>query len=361
MLKVGIIGLGEVAQLMHLPILGDLKEMYKIEAVADVAPSLVDYVAEKYNAKKYYSAYDLIEKADTDCIFIFSPDQYHCEYAKAAIEKGNHVFIEKPVALCIEDVKELIKVEASYPESTIMVGYMRRFASPILKAKEIMQSSPKKIEYVRFRDIICEGPFYIKQTRPIFYPNASDFPSEASTESKQKRKLQLDKALGEKATDKERTTYSMLTGLGCHSFSAVRDLIGLPKKVKSVLTNEAGTQLIISLEYDGFIGVYELCNDQNVVDFDATIEIFQNDRKLKVNYETPYIRYQPSTLEVTESTVTDTKTTTYGPYFTDAFMTELKEFYNCISEKRKPLTTLEDSLKDLNLFKEIIEVTRKDA
>ena len=43
-INVGIIGLGEVAQLVHLPILSDLNEKYWIKAVADISPSLNKFI-----------------------------------------------------------------------------------------------------------------------------------------------------------------------------------------------------------------------------------------------------------------------------------------------------------------------------
>ena len=48
-LNVGIIGLGEVAQLVHLPILSDLNDKYRIKAVADISPSLNEFIVNKYN------------------------------------------------------------------------------------------------------------------------------------------------------------------------------------------------------------------------------------------------------------------------------------------------------------------------
>lgn len=48
------------------------------------------------------------------------------------------------------------------------------------------------------------------------------------------------------------------------------------------------------------------------------IEIYQHDRRMKIKYETPYLRYQPQTFEVIESTKNDTKTTLYGPDYRDA-------------------------------------------
>lgn len=355
MIKIGIIGLGEVSQLMHLPILQDLGELYQVTAVSDVSPSLVEYIQKKYHiGEGYLNAVDLIEKSDIDAVLILSPDQYHGEYAAWALKAGKHVFVEKPVTLCSKELEELIELKKNYPNQIVMIGYMRRYAGPFLKAKEILEREPKKTEYLRFRDIILEGPFFIGQTRPVFYPK--DVPGEVITEGNERRRAHLDRAIGSDATDEQRTTYQMMTGLGCHSFSAVRELFGTPRKIHSVTTAAGGEQVVIVMEFDGFLATYELINNQNVVQFDAAIEIFQNDRKILIKYETPYIRYQPAKVEILESDKMDTKTTTYGPEFRDAFQTELRLFADCIATGNEPKTILEDAVDDLKLFEDIIKV-----
>lgn len=358
MIKLGVIGLGEVSQLMHLPILQDLCGQYQITAVSDVAPSLVDFICKKYHiAAGYLDAAELIERADVDAVLILSPDQYHGEYAMRALRRGLHVFVEKPVTLCLEELEELIELKKQYPDQVVMVGYMRRYAGPFLKAKELLEETPMRTEYLRFRDIICEGPFYIGQTRPIFYPK--DVPAGVIAEGRERRRAHLDRAIGADAGDETRTTYQMLTGLGCHSFAAVRELYGLPKKIHSVTTAAGGQHVIIVMEFDGFLATYELVNNQNIVQFDAAIEIFQSTRKVLVKYETPYIRYQPASVQVIESNDKDTRTITYGPDFHDAFQTELDLFHQCVTTGTQPKTTLEDAVGDLKLFREIIRVLRE--
>jgi predicted dehydrogenase len=355
MIKLGVIGLGEVSQLMHLPILQDLFERYTVTAVSDVSPSLVDYIKKKYHIPQgYLNAVELIEQADIDAVLILSPDQYHGEYAARALKAGKHVFVEKPVTLCSEELQELIELKKQYKEQTVMVGYMRRYAGPFLKGKEILEQDKKPTEYLRFRDIILEGPFYIGQTRPTFYP--TDVPKDVIVEGNARRRAHLDRAIGADATEEQRVTYQMMTGLGCHSFSAVRELFGCPQKIHSVTTAAGGQQVIIVMEFDGFLATYELINNQEVVQFDAAIEVFQKDRKVHIKYETPYIRYQPAQVQVIESTETDTKTTNYGPDFHDAFQTELNLFADCIEQGKNPKTVLEDAVDDLKLFEEIIRV-----
>ncbi|MDR1900870.1 MAG: Gfo/Idh/MocA family oxidoreductase [Treponema sp.] len=352
-MNVGIIGLGEVAQLMHLPILQDMGDKFRLTAASDVSPSLLAFIKDKYHIPQTYSdAAELIEKSDAEVVFILSPDQYHGEYIERSLKAGKHIFVEKPVTLALGELEKLIALQKTYPQAVIMVGYMRRFADHFLKAKEIMAVEPKKTEYLRFRDIICEGPFYIKQSRTIFYPR--DIPRDIIDAAGKRRREHLDWALGSGATDIQRTVYQMMTGLGCHSFSAVRELCGLPRKIKSVSTGKGGAHVVVVMEYDDFLGIYELVNDQDIVQFDAAIEIFQHTRKIKIKYETPYIRHQPMSLEVIDSASTETETKVYGPSYRDPFRTELNEFYTCITEHRQPKTNPADAAEDLKLFEAII-------
>ena len=87
--------------------------------------------------------------------------------------------------------------------------------------------------------------------------------------------------------------------------------------------------------------------------FDAAIEIYQHSRRMKIKHETPYLRYQPHTFEVVESTKTDSQTITYGPDYHDSFENELRYYHDCIEAGKQPKTTFEDAMEDLKLFQEI--------
>ena len=348
--KVGIIGVGTVSQLMHLPILSSLYGLYEITAVSDVSPSQLDYIAKQYHAKAYTDPYELVKSPDVDAVFVCSPDQYHAAYALAALEAGKHVFVEKPVTLCVEDLQKLIEAQKAHPNQICMVGYMRRYGKGFEKCKELLAQSDRKIEYMRFRDIILEGDFFIGQTKHPFF-GKGDIPAACKEESARLRYEQVGKALGEGCTDQQRITYVMLTGLGCHTLAAVRELVGLPVKIESVSVR--GEHVVMVFRYDDFLAVYEIMNDQDVVQFDASIEIYQHDRRMKIKCETPYLRYQPQTFEVIESTKEDTKTTIYGPDYRDPFEIEVRHYHDCIENGVQPKASFEDALADLQLFKDI--------
>ena len=355
MIRVGVIGAGEIAQLAHLPILGNLSADFEVLAITDASPGVCRGVQKKFNIpKNYASGEELIADRDIDAVFVLTPDPLHCRYVLKGLEAGKHVFVEKPLAMNSGDVRKMMEAEAKHPNQIVMVGYMRRFASSFLKAREILEADKRPIEYIRFRDIIREGDFYIGQTKKIFRAGEmKDLPAGAGEKLTAMMYEQHSAGIGAGANQIQRNAYQMLLGLGCHTFSAVRELIGLPKEIKSVLTSRNGIHFVSLLQYDGFIGTYEMINDQNVVQFDAAIEIFQGTRKLLIKHDSPYIRHLPYSLEVTETIDGYSKTTLFGPDYHDSFETELRYFADCVVRHKKPKTSLADSLDDIELFEKM--------
>jgi predicted dehydrogenase len=358
MIRVGIIGAGEIAQLSHLPMLKNLSDEFEVLAITDASPGVCKLLQKKFHIPKFFFFFEeLIADRDINAVFVLTPDPLHCVYVLKSLEAGKHVFVEKPLAMNSGDVRKMMDAEAKHPNQVAMVGYMRRFASSFLRAKKILETDRRPIEYIRFRDIIREGDFYIDQTARVFRAgDMGDLPGGAGEKLAAMKHEQHSAGIGADADEIRRNVYQMLLGLGCHTFSAVRELIGLPKEIKSVLTSHGGTHLVTLLRYDGFIGTYEMINDQSVVQFDAAIEIFQGTRKLLIKYDTPYIRHLPYSLEVIESGAGDSKTTFYGPDYHDAFEAELRHFADCVTKREKPKTSLADSLEDIEFFQKMAKM-----
>ena len=68
-LRVGLVGLGEVAQLMHIPTLHKLQQQFELAAVHDVSPSVLAEVADHWKiAKRYDTADALFADPDIDAV-----------------------------------------------------------------------------------------------------------------------------------------------------------------------------------------------------------------------------------------------------------------------------------------------------
>lgn len=351
MIRLGLIGLGQAAQLLHLPNLEKIPEKFQITAVADISAQLCAYIGDKYRVPHWFQdGMDLIRCPDVDAVMLLSAGD-HAEYAVAALEAGKHVFIEKPMTCDPERAEVLMAVKRAHPDQVAMVGYCRRYSDSFLKMKELLAADERPISYVRARTLVLEGPWYLANT--WHGKNAEDLDPANRTEMQRKTFEEYRRLLGGDATEAHLLAYLLMTASGCHILSAVRELIGLPKAVRTAVLSPTGAQFTLVLEYEGFNMVFEEMNDQSVVEFDESIEIYQGDRKLWLKYDSPYIRYLPSQLTVQDLVDGQARTTVYGPQYHDMFFNELLEFHRCIAEHDTPKCDVFDAAEDVKLFLEI--------
>jgi len=358
MIRLGIIGVGGAGQLLHLPALKELRDTYELTACCDISKQLVDFIVDNYNFKKgYYTAEELIADPEIDAVIISSVNKYHVPYAKECLKVGKDVLVEKPISLSKAELEDLVEFHKQYPNNIVMVGYCRRFLGNFLRMKEMVQNDPRPITYAKFSSNITEGWYYVGQTRKVFRGN--DLPPrkpEDWIKSKELFREATEKEYGRKFTDAELEAYVILAQSGVHVMSAAREILGYPKSVKSFNISDDGKKMITVFEYDGFMALYEQVGDQQVEQFDEKIEIFQGNRRMLCKYESPYIKYLPTYLEVTE---TDKATLTSctrreGPYFDDLFTNQLKYFAECITERKTPKCDDVDALEDYQMFLDML-------
>ena len=82
---------------------------------------------------------DLLGDPLVEAIVLATPISSHYPLARAALEAGKHVFIEKPMAMSVEECRELIELAAAR-RLTLMVGHTFVFSPPVRKVKEIIAS-----------------------------------------------------------------------------------------------------------------------------------------------------------------------------------------------------------------------------
>ncbi|GGI99010.1 oxidoreductase [Alicyclobacillus cellulosilyticus] len=353
-LRVGVVGLGEVAQVIHLPILSALTDMYEVTAVCDISPSLVAYMAERYQVpERYLDLHELVRSPNVDAVFVLNSDEYHAETAIAALEAGKHVFVEKPMCLTLADARAM-QAARDRAGRQVMVGYMRRYAPAFIAAKEHLPQLGD-IRYARVRDIIGPNRFFIDQSSVVFRP--ADIPEDALVDRARRADAMAVAAFGARLPAEVYRTYRQLCGLSSHDLSAMRELLGTPRRVVAARAWQHGTYIVALFAYDGFYVTFETGVDEQGR-FDAHIEVYGARRSLRVQYNTPYIRHLPTTLHLADTDGTTYRETVVRPTFEDPYTCELKAFYRCITEGHPVKTSIEDSIADLELFQEIIAAVR---
>jgi len=352
-LKTGLIGLGEVAQIIHLPILEALDDRFEISALCDVSPGLLQWAGEQYRVQNLYQdANELVAQKDLDAVFVLNSSEFHAECAISAALQGKHVLVEKPMVLTTADADALIAAK-NKTGVQVMVGYMRRFAPAFTQAVEEVKNLGQ-INYAKIRDIIGPNHFFIGQTSNVRRFN--DLPGSANENRRATGRHMIEQEIGD-VPQELKNVYNALCGLACHDLSAMRELIGMPRRVVSATQWNDGRFLLVTFEYDGFYAVYEMVFDAQGR-FDAHMEVFGQTKQIKVQYNTPYIRHLPTTLIIGETKNDEFKESVIRPTFKDPYTVELEYFYDMVTKGLTPKTSPEDYKDDLALFKMIIDALR---
>lgn len=133
MLKIGIFGVGRVGRI-HLDRLKAV-DQYQLVGFYDINDENSAYTTKSYGIKRYHNYLELID--DSDVISIITPSASHYDYARAAITRGRHVFIEKPLVNDILKAEKLIKL-AEEAGVKVQVGHVERFNPGFLAAKQYL-------------------------------------------------------------------------------------------------------------------------------------------------------------------------------------------------------------------------------
>ncbi|MFD2115158.1 Gfo/Idh/MocA family protein [Paenibacillus yanchengensis] len=356
-IKVGVIGLGEVAQTIHLPVLQQLQEQFEVVAICDVSPTLVETIGNHYQVPhRYEKVEDLVENANLEAIFVLNSDEYHADCIVQAVRRGLHVFVEKPMCLTISDAERIIE-EKNKAQVNVMVGYMRRYSPAYQQAVKEIQSLDK-INFARFKDIIGPNSFFIGQTNHVH--RFQDVADHLVADRAMRGQVQVGEALGSLA-EKYYHTYRQLGGLASHGLSAMRGMLGMPDKVIAAARWRNDQHFMNAVfQYGDYMVHYETGVD-NQGRFDAAIEVHGDLKTVEVQYDTAYIRHLPTTLTIKETIGDSYQETFIRPTYTDAYTVELTTFYDTIRHNKAVPTPPEDAIDDLRLFKMLIEAMEQGS
>jgi predicted dehydrogenase len=238
---------------------------------------------------------------------------------------------------------------------TVMVGYMRRFAPAFLEAKEAL-AQLGEVRYARVRDIIGRNQLIIDQTSAVLRP--SDIPSDMAEDRRERAGRLVREAIGDVPGDLV-GAYRLLCGLGSHDLSAMRELLGgKPREVSAARLWRGGSFITATLEYDDFVVTYETGVDDQLR-FDAHIEVYGATSTMKVQYDTPYVRHFPTTLQLELTDGDSYERSVRRPHLKDPYTYELEYFHDVVTTGGTPKTSPEDYVQDMELFVEIIRAIQQ--
>ena len=136
-MKVGIIGIGAIAQL-HIPAL--LNAEQDIIALCDIKIDRCIKANERFeiNAKPYADYREMIEKEELDVIHVCTPHHLHAEMICSALNNNINVLCEKPIAISYEQL-DMIKEAVGKSKAQLGVCQQNRFKASMKYVKELFE------------------------------------------------------------------------------------------------------------------------------------------------------------------------------------------------------------------------------
>jgi predicted dehydrogenase len=349
-IRVGIVGCGEVTQIIHWPSLFQLADRFEVNALCDVSPLILEELGRLWNINSLTTNHrELVTRQDVDAVLIANPNAFHAEVVLDAIAAGKHVLVEKPMCVTHREANQIIAAQKN-SNVVAQVGYMRRYAPAFLEACEVVRKMGE-IKFARVRDFIGFNSLIVNATSRVI--RDEQLSESVKKEAKLREEASLDEALGGRSTSALRRAYTLMLGLSSHDLSAMRELLGMPSKVLFAAQRSAGLYLTAVFDYGAYVCQFETGIDY-IARFDAHLEVYGDRQVVRVQYDTPYVRNSPIRLLTMEANGQEgVINRTSHPAWGDPFVEEWKAFYQNVTDNTVPKTNPADFALDLELFTEM--------
>ena len=140
-IRIGLMGLGAVAQVVHLPLLAKRRDLYTIAAVCDISNEVTEIIGDRYGidpSRRFLSLDDMLDAGELDAVMILSRGS-HAEAVLTVWAAGVAVFCEKPLAFTTSEVDSLIAAEPDPGHPAILLAYMKQYDPAVIEAARLLE------------------------------------------------------------------------------------------------------------------------------------------------------------------------------------------------------------------------------
>ncbi len=345
--RVGVVGCGLIAQVMHLPYLGELDDRFEIAAVCDISPGLAAACASRHGVPRTHTDWHELLAEPLDAIMILTSGD-HAPIASAAARNGLHVFVEKPMALSSAGAEQMLEA-ANQAGVTLMVGTMKRYDPAYERLRDLL---PHVADLRLARVTTLESPLapYVAHY-PLLHAEAPDAALLAELAAEDERTL--NSALPD-VDEETRWCYRwiLLDNL-VHELNALRGLIGDPTEVRSA---DLGRRCVgVNLRFGDVDCHLSWVDLPGIARYKQEFAFFAPGERLTLELPSPFLRSAPSRLilEGGDPGTTHSWEREEIVSYEEAFKRELIEFSDCIRTGREPRTSGADALADMRWLEAI--------
>ncbi len=356
-LRVGVVGAGLIAQVMHLHYLNEMGTRFEIAAVCDVVPQAARACAERYGAGAAFTDWgEMISAHPLDAVLVLTSGS-HAPAAIAAAEAGLHVLVEKPMCFSVAEGQAMIAA-AERAGVRLMVAYPKRYDPAYARFREEVAAvaGARMMRVTTF-----ESPFqpYVAHYR---LPPAPPVPDEAAGALRAQAEASISGAIGEGASEFERRVYHLvLLDTLVHELNTVRGVLGEPDRLDHVDLRDGS--LTVMLRFGDLPVAIHWIDLPGIARYSMEFALYGPDRRVTLSFPSPFLRSAPATVvvEAGEAGTARSWRTEEITSYESAFQRELVAFHEWVTGGAAPPTPGADGLADVALCQAIIECHRSKA
>lgn len=342
-LRIGVVGCGLVAQLMHLPYLRELDDLYEISAVCDVSPGVLRFVGDRYGVARRHDDWQALLKEPLDAVLVATPGS-HAPIALAALAAGKHVLTEKPMCYTLREADALVEA-VDRTGLTLMVAYMKRYDPGYRYAQELVPGLLRDLRYVQ---VTVFHPSEQAQTRHHEVRRFRDVPAGRLERLAAEEDALVWEVVGDFGPRERWAFANALLSTLVHDVNALRGLLGDPAEVVATEFWAGSESMVTLLRYpQGFRVVVSLQYLWDLADYREEIGLYAPGARLRLCFPSPFYRNEPTPVVVSGMEGETPWEKRVVVSYREAFKEELVHFADCVQHGRPPLTSAVDARADV--------------
>lgn len=347
-LKVGVIGCGLIAQVMHLHYLRELSEQYEIAALCDVSEEVRSACARDYGVTQTFADWRDLIACDLDAVLVLTSGS-HAPIAIAAAEAKRHLLIEKPMCFSVQEGRAMIAA-AERAGVVMMVAYNKRYDP----AYRRLQDEAKGLQDLRLvRVTTLESPLqpYVAHYR---MHKAGPLAADVTASFVADNEARITAAIGNADPLSRRAYHLVLLDSMVHEFNSVRGVLGEPDWLDFSDIRQNGLTAVLRFgETQCIIAWVDL---PGIARYQMELAFYAVDRRLTLAFPSPFLRSAPTllTLESGDAEGPRAWSTAETTSYAESFKEELIHFHDCVCTGRRPVTSATDALRDIALCQSVV-------
>lgn len=351
-IRIGVIGSGIIAQVMHLHFLRELSDRYDIVSICDVSLESAQRCAATYGISSVHTRWEDLINEPLDAVMILTSGS-HAPIAIAAASRGLHVFTEKPMCFSAREGQEMIAA-AEKGGVVLMVGYPKRYDTAFKRFCEEVGD----LEWTKLlRVTTCESPFrpYVSHYR-LTPPGAVD--PEVQRILKTDSQRRLSEAIGTDDSFFVSQYQDVLLDTLVHEINTVRGILGEPDRLDYVDMREGALDVMLTFGKTK-VAIHWL-NLPGMTRYLMEFAAFDDNGRVTLSFPSPFLRNAPTMLNVEKGVVgqLDSYDRQEITNYESGFKTELRVFADCVASGTQPPTDGLDGARDVALCQAIISSAR---